>query len=72
MTHKPFEDAITQALSKYKVMTLAELKKLGASGVKLRRMAEAGQIISVGSGIYGSASLDPFTAVVLATAKYPK
>jgi predicted transcriptional regulator of viral defense system len=51
-------------------MTHAELSALGASGVKLRRMTEAGQIISVGSGIYASVSLDPFVAAVHATAKY--
>lgn len=33
-------------------------------------MTEAGQIISVGSGVYASASLDPFVAAVHATAKY--
>jgi predicted transcriptional regulator of viral defense system len=33
-------------------------------------MAEAGLILSVGSGIYAAASLDPFIAAVHATAKY--
>lgn len=51
-------------------MTHAELSKFGASGVKLRRMVEAGKVISVGSGIYASASLDPFVAALHATAKY--
>ena len=64
------KDPIIVALKKQKVMTLAELKRHGASGVKLRRMAEAGEVIAVGSGIYSTPSLDPFVAAVLAAAKY--
>jgi predicted transcriptional regulator of viral defense system len=64
------KDPIVLALARQKVMTLAELKKYGASGTKMKRMSEAGQVIPVGSGIYASASLDPFVAAVLATTKY--
>lgn len=64
------QDHVVKALEQHRVMTHAELSNLGVSGVKLRRMAETGQIISVGSGIYSSASLDPFVAAVHATAKY--
>lgn len=64
------QDPILNALKQSQVMTHSELSELGASGVKLRRMTEAGTIISVGSGIYAAGSLDPFVAAVHATAKY--
>ena len=67
---KPKLDSVLRALEKHKIMTLSELKKFGASGIKLRRMAETGQIVAVGSGIYAAPSLDPFVAAVLATSKY--
>ena len=70
MPKKPPVDPVLKALSRQKLMTHAELVQLGASGVKLRRMVEAGLLISVGSGIYATAALDPFVAAVLATAKY--
>jgi len=66
----PKKDPILLELKKHRVLKLTELKRLGASAVKLRRMTEAGLVLSVGSGIYASASLDPFAAAVLATAKY--
>jgi predicted transcriptional regulator of viral defense system len=69
-TKKKPVDLVLQALTRHKLLTHAELAKAGSSGTKLRRMAEAGQLTSVGSGIYASASLDPFVAAVLATAKY--
>jgi hypothetical protein len=70
MNKKQIQDPILAALKRQKVMTLAELKKHGASGQKLRRMAAEGLIISVGSGIYSASSFDPFVAAVIATAKY--
>ncbi len=63
-------DPILRALARYRILTHAELTKFGASGIKLRRMSQAGQVISVGSGIYATTRLDPFVAAVLATAKY--
>jgi predicted transcriptional regulator of viral defense system len=63
-------DSILKNLERAKLMTHEELAQLGASGMKLRRMALAGQIIAVGSGIYASVSLEPFVAAVHATAKY--
>jgi predicted transcriptional regulator of viral defense system len=63
-------DPIVRALTHHQLMSHAELVEEGASGVKLRRMVEAGLIVSVGSGIYASTELDPFVAAVLATAKY--
>ena len=63
-------DALIEALERNKLMTYAELAAKGASGIKLRRMLNAGLIASVGSGIYASTGLDPFVAAILATAKY--
>ena len=77
LRHKPVllatngtADPILKALARHRLMTYVELTKVGASGTKLRRMADAGLLVPVGSGIYASASLDPFVAAVLATAKY--
>lgn len=64
------KDPVLTALARHKLMTHAELAKVGASGTKLRRMADAGLLSPLGTGIYASASLDPFVAAVLATAKY--
>ena len=64
------KDPILQSIHLQKVMRFAELRKLGASGIKLRRLSEAGLIIPLGSGIYASPSLDPFVATVYAAAKY--
>jgi predicted transcriptional regulator of viral defense system len=64
------QNPLLKALARNGIMTHAELAKLGASGVKLRRMAEAGEITAVGSGIYAATSLDPFVAAVHAAAKY--
>lgn len=61
---------ILSALARRKLMTHAELLKAGATGTQLGRMANAGLITAVGSGIYASTALDPFVAAVLATAKY--
>ncbi|MBU6154067.1 MAG: hypothetical protein KGP28_07175 [Bdellovibrionales bacterium] len=70
MRSKVKQDPVLSALKSRKIMTHSELTQLGASSTKLRRMTEAGQIISVGSGIYASTALDPFVAAVHATAKY--
>lgn len=63
-------DTIIRALDRNKLMTHAELVAVGAGGMKLRRMVEAGLITSLGSGIYASVSLDQFVAAVLAATKY--
>lgn len=67
MTQK---DPVLLQLNKHRILKLAELKRHGASAVKLRRMTEAGLVLSLGAGIYATPSLDPFVAAVLATAKY--
>ena len=65
------EDPILRALARNQVMTYSELnQQVGASGMKLSRMAKAGLLIPVGSGIYASSALDPLVAAVLATTKY--
>lgn len=66
----PPKDPILLKLKKHRVLKLSELKRHGASAIKLRRMTEAGLVLSVGSGIYATPSLEPFVAAVLATAKY--
>jgi predicted transcriptional regulator of viral defense system len=63
-------DPALRELHKHRVLKLAELKRHGASAVKMRRMAEAGLVLSLGAGIYATPALDPFAAAVLATAKY--
>lgn len=66
----PKKDPVLRELKRHRVLRLSELKRYGGSAVKLRRMTEAGLVLSVGSGIYASAYLDPFVAAVLAAAKY--
>ncbi|MEY3903410.1 MAG: hypothetical protein RL189_2716 [Pseudomonadota bacterium] len=63
-------DAALRLLKKKRLMTHAEFATMGISGVKLRRSTEAGEILSLGSGIYADVSIDPFTASVWAIAKY--
>ena len=63
-------DAALKLLKKKRLMTHAEFATMGISGVKLRRSVEAGEILSLGSGIYADASIDLFTASVQAIAKY--
>ncbi len=50
-----------------------ELLKVLGSRVATKRIADAGEITPLGSGIYASPGLDPFIAAVIATARfYPK
>lgn len=63
-------DPIITALARHKLLSYSELTNYGATGIKLRRMTEAGLVIQLGSGIYASPELDPFVASVQAIAKY--
>jgi predicted transcriptional regulator of viral defense system len=51
-------------------MKASELAPYIATRTQLRRMVESGNLIALGSGIYAHPSLDPFTASLIATAKY--
>lgn len=63
-------DKIMRAIEKKKIMRATELEKAGASRMQLRRLAEAGKLIALGSGFYAHSSLDPFAAFIIATARY--
>lgn len=53
-----------------KVMRASELAPYISTRTQLRRMVEAGELIAIGSGLYAHPSLDPFTAALIATARY--
>ncbi|MEW6055926.1 MAG: hypothetical protein AB1540_04860 [Bdellovibrionota bacterium] len=55
------------------MVTSQELVKALGSRVAIKRKADAGELVSLGSGLYASPSIDPFIAAVVATARhYPK
>lgn len=65
--------AIHALLTKHRVISSTELLEVLGSRVATKRIADAGEITPLGSGIYASPGLDPFTAAVIATARfYPK
>jgi predicted transcriptional regulator of viral defense system len=53
-----------------KVMRASELAPYISTRTQLRRMVEAGELIAIGSGLYAHPSIDPFTASLIATARY--
>ncbi|MFW7382163.1 MAG: type IV toxin-antitoxin system AbiEi family antitoxin domain-containing protein [Oligoflexus sp.] len=57
-------------LKSRKVMKASELAPYISTRTQLRRMVEAGKLIALGSGIYAHPTLDPFTASLIAAAKY--
>lgn len=63
-------ESILREINRRKLMRFTELARIGASGIQLRRMVEAGELHSLGSGIYASPRLDVFVATLLATTKY--
>jgi predicted transcriptional regulator of viral defense system len=63
---------ILAALEKNKVMRVSDLSKYLTHRSLLRRMDEAGEIFSVGSGFYAHPSMDPQVAAVVVTKYYPK
>jgi predicted transcriptional regulator of viral defense system len=65
--------AITKIFKQKSVVTTKELLRVLKNNIAIKRAVEAGEITSLGSGIYASFSLDPFIAAVIATSKfYPK
>jgi predicted transcriptional regulator of viral defense system len=64
---------LNRKIAAQKVMRAADLAPYVSSGKQLRRMAETGELIAIGAGIYAHPSMDPFTASVIAIARfYPK
>lgn len=57
-------------LPKVWVLRSKELESILGSRMAVKRKAEAGELQSLGSGIYASASLDPMQAAVIAVTKY--
>jgi len=51
-------------------MTAQELERYVSGRVALRRLADAGELVSLGSGIYATSALDPFVAAVIAVSRY--
>jgi hypothetical protein len=71
MTTKPDQDEkLKKAIAKKGVMTAQELVVLLGNKMQLKRKADEGLILPLGSGFYGSPSLDPFTASVKAAGRY--
>lgn len=62
--------AVLKALKRHKVLAAQELEKHVSSRLALRRLADTGQISSLGNGLYASPALDPFVASVVAVARY--
>ena len=64
---------IVAKLTRMRVMKASDLQKSGSGRVILGRLVDEGEIISLGTGLYASPSLDPFVASVIAVSKfYPK
>lgn len=57
-------------LSRKQVLSAEELSKFISGRVILRRMVDGGEIISLGAGLYSTIQIDPFTAAVIAVARY--
>jgi hypothetical protein len=57
-------------LPKIWVLRSKELEGILGSRMAIKRKAEAGELQSVGSGIYASASLDPMQAAMIAVTRY--
>ncbi|MBP9708760.1 MAG: hypothetical protein KBD78_14065 [Oligoflexales bacterium] len=53
-----------------KVLRASELDPYISTRTQLRRMVDAGKLIAIGSGFYAHPSIDPFTASLIATARY--
>jgi len=57
-------------LKSKKVMRASELATYISTRTQLRRMVASGEVIALGSGLYADPSMDPFTASLVATARY--
>ena len=70
MPKTQLKDPLQKALANYGVLSSSELVAILGSRVAIKRKAEAGLIHPLGSGIYASPSIDPFTAALIATTRY--
>lgn len=61
---------LIKILTREKVMRSQELEKILGSRIAIKRQVELGNLYPLGSGLYSSPSIDPFTAGVLAVSKY--
>lgn len=61
---------LSEILAQKKVMRSQELEKILGSRIAIKRQVELGNLYPLGSGLYSSPSLDPFTAAILAASKY--
>jgi len=52
------------------VLKSKDLERILGSRVAIKRKAEAGELQALGSGLYSSPKLDPFTAAAIAVAKF--
>lgn len=52
------------------VLKSKDLERILGSRVAIKRKVEAGELQALGSGIYSSPKLDPFTAAAIAVAKF--
>ncbi len=57
-------------LPKNFVLRSKDLERIFGNRVGIKRKVESGELQAIGSGIYSSPSLDPFTAAAIAVAKY--
>lgn len=67
---KTRKSKLLETLKHKKVLSSKELEKYVAGRTILRRMVEAGEIQSIGSGYYATNALDPFVAATLVVTKY--
>jgi len=63
-------EAGLKKLKSKKVMRASELAPYVSTRTQLRRMVASGELIALGSGLYAHPSMDPFTASLIATARY--
>lgn len=59
-----------ETIKKNGVMRARELQAFVASGASLRRIADEGKLIALGSGYYADPSLDPLTASMAVVYRY--
>ena len=64
------DDKLTKAIAKKGVMTAQELVTILGNKMQLKRKADEGLLLPLGSGFYGSPGIDPFTASVIAAGRY--
>jgi predicted transcriptional regulator of viral defense system len=61
---------ILEILKKIKIGKVSDFNNLIQSRLTLSRLAASGDVIALGAGLYAHPSLDPFTASIIAVARY--